>query len=247
MNTVRIVFALLGLSLSADAAINTILKTTLSANITQTQTCFNVASATGITAGSFNDGTVGSNLYIADLGQKGEVVTVQRLTGTQVCVLRADRATRHNSGAMVLVATAPNWFQYVDPQGAVTSCSNVFVSPWVNVTSGAMFECSSKTLSWVPYWGTATSETAQVLSATATASVAGATAITGPFSEISGTEAITSFTMSTGWNGQGFCVYPTAAFTGTATNNIAKAFTAVADRVLCFAYNANSSKFSPSY
>lgn len=237
------------LSCSAFAQTNTLNQTSLSAAITQNQTVFNVASATGIVVGNTFAGTVGSALWIQDIGSPmGEVVNVQALSGTQVTVRRTTgRATAHASGAMVLVAGQPNLFRAKDPQGSVASCSTVQVSPWLNTVNGNQWLCSSKTLTWVPSWGLATAESAQVLTATATASAAGATAISGPYTEVSGTNAITSFTMSTGWNGQGFCLYPTAAFTGTATNNIAKAFTAVADRTICFYYNANSSKFSPSY
>lgn len=253
MNINKIALLSVLLTVPTFAQLNTILQTSLSGNITSTQTCFNVASATGITAGSFNSGTAGSALYVADIGGGvGEVMTVNRLTGTQVCVTRAGRASAHASGAMVLVATAPNWFQYADPPaGKIKStCAQEYVTPWVNVQNNRIWACSAKTLTYVGHWGNSVGGgggQAEVLSGTATASVAGATAIAGPYLEISGTNAITSFTMSTGWNGQGFCVYPTGAFTVTATNNIAKAATAVADRTLCFSYNANSGKFAPSY
>ena len=234
----------------AFAQQNTIVQTSLSAAITATQTSFAIASATGVSAPSFSSGTTGSNLYIVDPGQnKGELVAVKSISGTTVTVSRGQlagsRASAHVSGAMVLVATAPNWFVTSDPQGACTTAST-YATPVVNVQTGAQWICSSKTLSWVPGWGNF-AVPAQVTTATATASAAGATAIAAPLLHISGTNAITSFTMGIGWQNEGFCAYPDAAFTGTATNNIAKAFTAVADRILCFTYDSNAAKFSPSY
>ncbi len=86
-----------------------------------------------------------------------------------------------------------------------------------------------------------------MLTATATASVAGATAIAGPLVEIDGTEAITSFTMSTGWNKQGFCIQPAAAFTTVAGNNIAEASTADANQTLCYVWNDRAAAFTSSY
>lgn len=234
---------------SVAAQQHSIVQTSLSAAITSTQTKFNVASATGINAPSFASGTAGSSLYVVDIGQTfGELMQVTGISSTTVTVSRTTGpGTAHASGAMVLVATAPNWFFTTNPSGTCTTAT-VYSSPYVNVATGQKWICSAKTGTWTPSWGNLSS-LPQVLSATATASAAGATAIAGPLLEISGTNAITSFTMSTGWNGEGFCVFPTGAFTGTATNNIAKAFTAVANRTLCFTYDANASTagFSPSY
>ena len=232
----------------AFAQQNTVLATTTGAAMTASQTYVTVASTTGINAPTA--AVPASQLYIVDPGQKqGELVVVTgAASGLNVPIRRSggNNAKAHVSGAMVLVATKPNWFQTTNPQGSCVTATS-YVTPWVNTTTGDQWLCSSKTLSWVPSWGTANMQTAQVLSATATASVAGATAIAGPLVEISGTEAITSFTMSTGWNGQGFCVYPTAAFTTVAGNNIAEASTADASQILCFVYNANAAKFSPTY
>jgi len=226
------------------AQLNTVLQTSLSAAITPTQTQFAIASATGVVAPSAV--VAGSALYIVDIGQtKGELVNVQAITGTTVTVRRAQRASGHISGARVLVATAANWFYSVDPQGNCVTAST-YANPYVNVVNGNQWKCSTQTLTWVPHWGN-TAGSPQLLSGTATASVGGATAIAGPLVEISGTAAITSFTMSTGWNGQGFCVYPTGAFTTVAGNNIAEASTADADQILCFVYNARADTFSSSY
>lgn len=228
---------------------NTLVQTSTSTAITATQGTFTVASATGINAPTAS--VPGSALYVVDIGQtKGEEMRVTGVSGTSISVRRGGGGTKavaHISGAMVLVATVPSWFQTSDPSGSCTT-ANTFVTPYLNVTTGNLWVCSAKSGTWGASWGNSMG-TAQVLSATATASVAGATAVSGPLVEISGTNAITSFTMSVGWNGQPFCVFPTGAFTVTATNNIAKAATAVANRTLCFTYdnNASTAGFSPSY
>lgn len=245
MKTIKAIAILGLLAISAFAQQNSILQTSLSAAATSTATSIRVASATGISAPSFASGTAGSLLYVVDPGQTaGEVMSVTNVSSTTISVSRTGTVRAHVSGAMVLVATAPNWFYTVDPSGSCTT-AQTYAAPWVNITSGAKWRCSSQTLSWVPLWGAPGAP--QLLTATATASAAGATAIAGPLVEISGTNAITSFTMSVGWNGEPFCVIPTAAFTVTATNNIEKAATAVADRTLCFTYNARLAAFAPSY
>ncbi len=242
-----IVFGVLAVG-SARAQQHSIVQTSLSAAITQTATRFNVAAATGINAPSYTSGLAGSSLYVVDPGQNyGELMTVTAISGTTVSVSRTTGpATPHVSGAMVLVATAPNWFYTTNPHGACTTAS-VYASPWVNVNTGEQWLCSSKTLSWVAGWG-AFSGVPALLTNTAYTVPSGAAVIGGPLIYTdTGTNAATSFTMSTGWNGQGFCVIPGGAFTGTATNNIEKAFTAVADRTLCFTYNVKTASFAPSY
>ncbi len=246
MKTMRNLTILGLLAFSAYGQQNSILQTSLSAAITAQQTSFRVAVATGIVAPSYSAGIAGSMLYVVDPGQTaGEAMTVTGVSSTTISVSRTGTVRAHVSGAMVLVATAPNWFYTVDPSGACT-LAQTYVTPWVNINTGAQWKCSSQTLSWVPSWGAPGDS--QLLTATQYTVPSGAAVIGGPLIYTdTGTNAATSFTMSTGWNGQGFCVIPGGAFTGTATNNIEKAFTAVADRVLCFKYNAKTASFSPSY
>ncbi len=174
----------------------------------------------------------------------GERVHVTAVSSTTISITRFNRPSAHASGAMVLVATKANWFQTVDPQGSCVT-AQTYVTPYVNINNGTQWLCSATTLTWVPSWGNPLDK--QLITSTATASVAGATAIVAPLVEISGTEAITSFTMPTGWNGQGFCVLPTAAFTTVAGNNIAEATTADANQTLCFVWNARAAAFAASY
>jgi len=245
MKTINVIAIGLLLSLSAYGQQNTILQTSLSAAVTAQATQIRVASASGINAPSFSSGLAGSALWVVDPGQTmGELMRVSAVSGTTISVTRSNKVTAHASGAMVLVATNANWFQTVDAQGSCV-LAQTYVTPWVNTNNGNQWKCSTQTLTWVPSWGTPGDP--QLLTGTATASVAGATAIAGPLVEISGTEAITSFTMSTGWNGQSFCVQPTAAFTTVAGNNIAEASTADANQTLCFTWNARAAAFSASY
>ncbi len=246
MKTIRNTFLLGLVALAAFAQQNTILATTLSAAVTAQATQIRVASASGINAPSFANGQAGSLLFIQDRGQTmGETVQVTGISGTTVSVSRTGTVRAHTSGAMVLVATNANWFYTVDPVGSCVT-AQTYVVPWLNITNGNQWKCSSSTLSWVPSWGTPAP--AQLLTNTLYTMVAGASVIGGPLiATDTGTNATTSFTMSAGWNGQGFCVIPGGAFTVTASNNIEKAATAVADRTLCFTWNSKLAAFAPSY
>ncbi len=235
------------LALAAFGQSNTLTQTSLSGAVTANATVVTVASATGISVGNVLSGTVGTQLYVVDIGQqKGEVMTVQSLvpnTTTSFKVVRTTGQTvAHASGAMVL-AGAPNLFTKYTPTGSCTR-STTQVTPVVNTITGEQWLCSTITGTWTPGFQ---NSSVPAQTGTLVASVAGATAVNAPLQHVNGTEAITSFTMGIGWNGGGFCLYPDAAFTGTATNNIAKAFTAVADRTLCFTYDATNAKFAPSY
>lgn len=243
------------LAVSAFGQLNTLVQTSLSAAITQTQTVFAVNSATGIVAPS--PGVAGSALYIIDPGQQvGEFVgSVQSLSSTTVTVSRAQgRAKPHISGAMVLVATAPNWFQTKDPEGSCVT-ANTYVTPYLNINTGAQWVCSAKTLTWIPGWNNRQASP-QINAATAVASVGGTTGVDGQLIHVSGTNAITAWLPNIGWNGDPFCVIPDAAYTTTtggttvATTRviaIAAASTGVLNKTQCYAYDFTNSKFVPSY
>ena len=235
---------------------NTLTHTITTAAMTATDRSISVSSATGITAGDSSAGTVGTQLFVVDVGQtKGELMTVMSISGT---VLRVNRtaggvATAHASGAMVL-AGQPQWFRKFDPVGScVTATTNT--TPTVNTINGLQWICSAKTLTWIPGWGNF-SAPPQINAATAVASVAGTTTIDGPLVHISGTNAITAFQPGIGWNGEGFCVIPDGAFTTTTGGTtvastrviaIGIASTAVANKTLCFTYDATNAKFNASY
>ncbi len=255
-NTMKIALAsVLALALTAAAfgqatATNLILKATkLSAAATSSTTTFTVASATGITANN----TV---LFVDDgNGGNGEAVFVNSVSGTQIGVTRGYNGTQsyaHLSGAVVLVG-APAAFVSVDPSGACTA-ANAY-TPTVNILGGGrQWICSSISASWVPGFFN-TSRPAGVT--TLVASAAGATNPSGPLFHVNGTNAITAWGSSTSvgpGTGQGggsatqpygapFCVIPDAAFTWTATNNIATAGTAVANLVICFTFDGTAKKY----
>lgn len=148
----KLTLVILGLlaSLSAYGQQNSIVFTSLSAAINQTQTSFAVASATGINAPSFTNGLAGSSLYVVDVGQTtGEQMQVTGLSGTTVSVRRTTgRTTAHASGAQVLVATIPSWFYTKDPVGSCVTATTTS-APYFNVNTGQEWVCSPITLTWV--------------------------------------------------------------------------------------------------
>ena len=254
MKNIFSIVALMSLPILAFAQTQ-LTATTTSAAMTSGQNYVALTSVTGVGDKS--------QLLIQDPGGSlPELVTVRgACVGTQCTVVRqGQKITAHISGAMVLISPAyanntafGQWVQAKDPAGAApyaagtSSCANTIYTPWVNYVTGAQWFCSTLTGSWVPGWGSSNPSSSQPISGTATASAAGATAIASPLVHISGTNAITSFAMSAGWNWQGFCVIPDGAFTTTATNNIIKASTAVANKTLCFTYDAKQSGFTPDY
>lgn len=236
---------LIALSLSVASLFGqtALTQATLSSAVSISANTIVVASASGIVA-------TRTWLYITDPGsQRGELMQVGQgyVSGTRIPVVRGVRGQQvpHISGAYVLIAPAADAFIDFDPIGACTAATTGY-TPLVNTVNGNKWRCSSRGM-WIPFFGTANSQTMQIDSATATGSANGACVITSPFTKMSGTNACTSFTMPPGWSGQGFTLYPTAAFTGTASNNICKAFTAVADRRLDFAWNGVDTCFTPGY
>jgi hypothetical protein len=77
--------------------------------------------------------------------------------------------------------------------------------------------------------------------------VAGATLPSGPLFHVTGTNAITDWTIPIGFTGGTFCIIPDGAYTTTATNKIALASTGVVSKVQCWTYEAKLAKFFPSY
>lgn len=224
--------------------------TKLAAAMDNATNTLRVSSATGITANT----TV---LFIHDgTGGNSEAVFVNSVSGTTIKVTRGYNGTQayaHLSGSVVLVGPAGNGpFVSVDPSGSCTAASSW--TPTVNIFSGNQWICSSVSASWVPGFFNR-SRTPGVT--TTVASVAGATNPSGPLFHVSGTNAITAWGSSTSvgpGTGQGggastqpygasFCVIPDAAFTWTATNNIAVAGTAVANDMVCFVFDGSAKKY----
>lgn len=144
----RITFLAVLSIVSAFAQLNSIVYTTTSAAITSTQSCFAVASATGISAPTTT--APGTTLYIVDTGQtNGEKMVVNSISSTTVCVdrTRGGGAYAHASGAQVLAGSA-NWFYSVDPKGSCTLAST-YSAPYYNTVTGQEWVCSAITGTWV--------------------------------------------------------------------------------------------------
>jgi hypothetical protein len=228
------------------------------AGVTQnTDTTVSLASATGIQVAS--NGQPVTYIYI-DQEAEGILSVVPGQT-TIFNVLRGQLGTKehsHASGDMVLAEiVSPQFggfsgsggFQANDPpfNGA---CSAVLATPWVNVLTSMQWVCSTVTSTWTSYfsnpWAVDTSRLTTAVASAATLTPSG------PLFEVSGTTAITAFGIPVGFNatavgGGQFCMIPTGAFTTTATNNIAKASTAVVGQVLCETWDATQLKFVASY
>lgn len=216
----------------------------LSGITTRLQTQVTLTSVTGVTAPI--NGVPQTLLYI-----DRELMAVMSVNTTTkvVTVIRGYNSTPaqpHANAQMVLLGTQ-NQFSVFDPSGACTQASTVS-SPWVNVVTGNQWLCSTLTATWVPGFGNPGSSGTPVALTAAVASVAGTTTPSGPYFHISGTNAITAWGIPVGCNatttgGCSFTVIPDAAFTTTATNNIATAVTAVANLAQIWTWDATASKF----
>jgi hypothetical protein len=239
----RIALFLCLASALAFGQVNTLTQTALSGAISSTQQNFQINSVTNILASL----TTSTLIYVDKEAML--VLSVGSPTATSITVARSQNGTgaaAHISGAMVL-AGRPDWFMSGDPSGACTLAST-YVTPWLNVSNGRQWLCSSITNAWVPGFGN-TSAPAGVT--TLVASAAGQVTPSGPLFHINGTAAITGFLYPIGMNvgqlGGSFCVVPDAIFTWTAANNIAVLGSAVVNRTLCFTWDATNSKWNPSY
>lgn len=229
----------------AANAQNALIQTSLSSAIGATDKTIIVASATGISAPSASAGTVGTQLYVVAPGNsKGEVMQATGVNGTTISVRRANggQATAFPSGSMVLLGP-PNYFYNYNPSGGCTSTST-YSTPWVNVTTGQQWLCSTISNSWVAGWG---NHSVPVSPTAAVASAAGLITPSGPLFHITGTSAITGFNIPVGFNFGEVCVVPDGIFTTTTANNIGLASTAVVSKQLCWKYDSATAKFYPSY
>lgn len=232
-------------------------------------TIITVTSATSIVGANPNLSiTAGQPNFQTELYVDREAMLVTAVNGTALTVVRGVAgtvATPHATGAMVLFGQ-PRYFYTQDPGGlgspggtgyiSNVPCvlANVVVSPWVNIRSGAQWYCNPTTLTWQPGFNNPLLPMGSSFSTVASA--AGAQAIPGPVSKISGTNAITSFTFAgngvIGLNGAAtvnssggaeFCIIPTGAFTTTATNNIGAATTAIVGVEQCWVWNGGDGKW----
>lgn len=236
-------------------------------------TIITVTSATNIVGANPNLSiTAGQPNFQTSLFVDREQMLVIGVNGTALTVVRGVNgtvATPHATLAMVLFGQ-PRFFYVQDPGGlgspggsgyiSNVPCvlANVVVSPWVNIRSGAQWYCNPTSLVWTPGFNNPLLPLGASFSTVASA--AGAQAIPGPVSKISGTNAITSFTFTGNGNiglngaatantqvGGQFCIIPTGAYTTTATNNIGAATTAVVGQMQCWTWNGPDGKWYSSH
>jgi hypothetical protein len=247
MTKLKRYFLALLLAVPAFAQMHTLTQTSTSAAMLSTDTVISLTSVTNVLAPNLLSGEPGSLLFVQDPGDpRGEAMRVVSISGTVVSVTRnglsGAKAFGHVSGAMVLIGE-PNWFVASEPDGACTA-ANTFVTPLVNIRTGNQWLCSTVTLSWVPGFQ---NKSGPAQPTTAVASVAGTTLPSGPLFHVTGTNAITAWTIPVGQVSDGFCIIPDAAYTTTATGNIALASTGVVSKVQCWTFDAKTAKFYPSY
>lgn len=230
---------------------NQIIQTTLTAAINQKANNLPVASATGIVAPT-NVSASQQKLYVIDPDQtRGELMIVSAApNGLFVPVSRLDQFKgSHTNGSIVLVApldpTNGGFFEY-DPTGNPGVSGSYptapVVVPWVNVLNGNQWLAGING-QWVPGWNNPTTQKGVTA---AVASAAGLVLPSGPLFHITGTAAITGFTIPIGFAGGSFTVIPDAIFTWTAATNIALGGTAVVNKQITFTYDSNSALFYPS-
>lgn len=209
----------------------------------------------------------GTPVSVILIGNEAEGVLTWNGTTCSGVVLRGylgTRAAAHPSGDMVLAAVT---YQTTLAQGANPQSSGFYdkdppfnggctpsatpTTPYVNVLTAAQWLCSSITNTWVPGFNNPLVP-AFALTTTAVASVAGATLPSGPLFHVTGTNAITSWTVPVGCNGTAtggcsFTIIPDAVCTWTAAGNIALAGSCVVNKALTFTWDAKNSKWIPSY
>jgi hypothetical protein len=153
--------------------------------------------------------------------------------------------TAHASGATVWVGVPSNGpFDQgpIDRVGACTAGSLPFL-PVIQVRTGNIVYCANGqygNFTNNPQVGTVLASQAGVMS--------GAFAITAKTTHISGTNAITGFTVPPGLpDGGSFTLIPDGNFTVTNATNVAIASTAVTGKALVYTWDRTSGKLYPSY
>jgi hypothetical protein len=219
-------------------------QTTLSAAIGVNDKVIPVASVAHISApvGGFKQ-----KLYIIDPNQmKGELMEVDAVSGLNVSVSRLGAFKGpHLSGSIVLIADVDPFgarFYECNPTGSPATDSG-FTTPYVNVVTGEQWLYSSLSGGWVAGWNNPAPKGVTA----AVASVAGATLPSGPLFHMTGTNAVTAFTIPVGFAGGSFTVIADAAWTWTLTNNIGCAGTAVAHEAVTFFYDSATGLFHASH
>lgn len=242
MKNIKNLFIMLIVATVAAFGQTALTSTTLSNAITANQTSFVVASATGMEVNGF--------IYVIDKGasNKGELMKIKTISSTTLTVDRISTGTQkaHPTGSYVVIS-APGTqkgvsFPSGNPGGSCTAASTA-VTPYINITTGEDWLCSTSSLAWVPGFN---NPRPKGMTATV-ASAAGAITPSGPYFHVTGTAAVTGFTLPVGFTSGNFCIIPDGAFTWTTAGNIAVAGTAVVNRTVCFHWDSVAGKFNPTY
>ncbi len=235
MNIQKLSSVLAGLTLLASLSFGqTALNlTTLSAAVDNKQTSFAVASATGITAPVLNtaQGGIGGNSGTGTilLFVDRELMKVTAISSTTVTVIRGQGSakTAHVSGAKVIAGPAAAFAQF-DPSGACTRTLLTY-TPVVNTVTGTINDCTA---------GNWSNFTTNPGTGTVIASTAGTIAPLAKVTHVSGTAAITGFTVPAGLlPGNSLTLIPDGAWTYTTAGNLGLAGTAVANKALHFTWD----------
>ncbi len=222
--------------------------TTLTGAVSNSASYLPVVSATGISAPVNN---IRQQVYVINPETtKGELMEVLGVSGLQIQVSRNSLFRQgFISGAYVVIGRSPTAmsqgfgsFFETDPVGAVTA-AQVDVVPYINVTNGNQWLRSVDGL-WIPGFNNPAPN--KGLSATV-ASGAGLNVPTGPLFHMSGTNAVTGWTLPVGFSGGSFSIIPDGAFTWTVATNILLAGTAVLSRLVTFTWDSVAGKWVPSY
>ena len=195
---------------------------------------------------------------------RGEVMNVIAVNGSMISVTRLDLFRQRFVGPLVggglgtIVITEPSisggplfngpflsGFQEFDPIGGTqTNQASSVNQPWLNLTNGNQWLFSALTGVWVPGWNNPNSIKGVTA---AVASAAGVILPSGPLFHVTGTAAITGFTLPIGFAGGSFTIIPDGAFTWTTAGNIAIAGTAVVGVPITWTYDSYLGKFYPAY
>jgi hypothetical protein len=236
-NTLFIALSLLAVSAFGQTALTS---TTVTNAITVNQQTFAVASSSAMTAGI-------TKLYIIDKGGqgRGELVTVTAVnSSTSITVSRGSQfRAPHVALSVAVIIPSAQAIQNYDPVGSCVA-ANTLYTPWINQANGKQWLCSTLTLAWVP--GFNNSDEPKNVTADV-ASAAGLVTVTSPLFFVTGTQAITGWTLPATFVGGSFCTIPEGAYTTTNATNIAIASTATAGKLLCFTWDTATTKWYPTY
>lgn len=246
---IAVLFGLVALAVTPAAQAqatmtSTTLSTALASASSTVQSCFNVASATGITAPNFstpNQPTGNQTLLVVN----HEAIFVNSVTGTFVCGTRGyatTRANAHVSGATVWVGP-PTAFLNSDPgEGNACTATALAYLPIVTV-GGNTYDC----LGVAPASVVVRTSSPGVPAVGST--VASATTITPTGTEfaVSGVTAVATINVPAGFApGMQLFIRPTGIFATTTAGNIGLVTSAtVVGRILVMTWDGT--KFWPSY